>query len=219
MQLIKQILLLVKLEISLELRSKAALSALILYVIATVFTVYMCLKTNDDRTWNALVWIVILFVCMNVVSKSFFQTHQSRWNYYYTTVPPVALLFSKIIYNTMLAVCLSLMTWTVFYMLFGIEVTRFLMFLSIIIIGSATLTATLTMLSAIAAKSNNNSTLLAVLSFPILVPIIMLISQLSLAAFTDMKWNNLANDAFSLLAMHVLVYALGALLFPYLWRD
>jgi heme exporter protein B len=205
-------------ELKQELRSKAALSAMVLYVIATVFTVYMCIKTNDDRTFNALIWVVMLFVCMNLVARSFFQIQASRFNYYYTTVHPVAFLFSKIIYNTLLTLGLAILTWALFSVLFGVHVDRFLLFFFVLINGTAAITATLTMLSAIAAKANS-TTLLAVLSFPILIPILMLVQQLSLAAFTDMKLSGLYGDFIALAAMHVLVYVLGGVLFPYLWKD
>jgi heme exporter protein B len=113
---------------------------------------------------------------------------------------------------------LAILTWALFSVLFGVHVDRFLLFFFVLINGTAAITATLTMLSAIAAKANS-TTLLAVLSFPILIPILMLVQQLSLAAFTDMKLSGLYGDFIALAAMHVLVYVLGGVLFPYLWKD
>ena len=107
-----------KKEILLEWRQKFAINGIFLYVISTVFVCYLSFRIIDHpATWNALFWIVILFASTNAVSKSFIQESTGKLLYLYTLASPQAIILSKIIYNMLLVMVLSMITY-VFYSLF-----------------------------------------------------------------------------------------------------
>jgi heme exporter protein B len=61
--------------------------------------------------------------------------------------------------------------------------------------------------------------MMAILSFPILVPMLMTIMRFSKNAIDGIGWVVNGNYAYALLALFAMVVALSYLLFPYLWRD
>ncbi|MGZ6540000.1 MAG: heme exporter protein CcmB, partial [Bacteroidia bacterium] len=76
----------------------------------------------------------------------------------------------------------------------------------------------LTMVSAIASKASNNFTLMAILSFPILIPLLIVLIKLSKNAIDGLEhWD--MNYLLVLMFLNIIIIALSYLLFRYLWRD
>jgi len=75
------------------------------------------------------------------------------------------------------------------------------------------------MISAIASKAGNNGTLMAILSFPVIIPVILLLIRISKSAMDGLaRYLNYGNIGV-LCAINVIVIATSLILFPYLWRD
>jgi heme exporter protein B len=75
------------------------------------------------------------------------------------------------------------------------------------------------MISAIASKASNNGTLMAILSFPVIIPVILLLIRVSKRAIDGLDRSLSYQDMGVLLALNVIVIATSLLLFPFLWRD
>ncbi len=214
------IIFLIKKEAQLEFRQKYAIGGILLYVISTTFVCYLSFRSIVDiPTWNALYWIIVLFASVNAISKSFAQESQGKLLYLYTLTNPKAIIISKIIYNSGLLAILTLTT-TFFYSLFlGNVIGDLKQFIIVAIAGSIGLASLLTLVSAIAAKTNNNVSLMATLSFPIILPLLITIIHASKNAIDDLGWAVNGKYIIVLLALNALITALSYLLFPYLWRD
>jgi heme exporter protein B len=75
-------------------------------------------------------------------------------------------------------------------------------------------------MSAISAKAGASFAMMSILSFPVLMPLILVIIRLSKQAVDGIEWAGVSTDLMViLLALNVLTVALSFLLFPYLWRD
>ncbi|HNK85881.1 MAG TPA: hypothetical protein PKL41_11800, partial [Flavobacteriales bacterium] len=61
--------------------------------------------------------------------------------------------------------------------------------------------------------------LMAILGFPIVLPLLLAILRASKLALDGVAWSVTGNYLLAILAMDVLAVALSAILFPYLWRD
>ncbi len=75
------------------------------------------------------------------------------------------------------------------------------------------------MISAIASKAGNNGTLMAILSFPVIIPVILILIRLSKNAMDGLERSVSYSDMGVLCAINAIVMATALLLFPYLWRD
>lgn len=218
--LAKEIAFLIKKEVALEVRQKYAFGGLLLYVISTVFICYLSFKrVVDPPVYVALFWIILLFAAVNAVAKSFLSESRGLQLYIYSLASAEAVIISKIIYNLMLMLFLSLIT-IFFYTLFlGSIIQDIPMFILSIILGSFGFASVLSMVSAIASKANHNVTLMAILSFPILIPLLMTVVKFSKNAVDGLDWSVNYQYIVMLLALNVIVIALAYILFPYLWRN
>ena len=129
MKLVGQVVYLIRKEVVLEWRSKYALNGILLYVVSTVFVCYQAFKQIDPIIWNALFWIILLFASVNAVTKSFVQESQGRQLYYYTLVSAQAVIPSKIIYNVLLLLLLSVVALSVYSIIFKNELGDPLLYL------------------------------------------------------------------------------------------
>lgn len=75
-------------------------------------------------------------------------------------------------------------------------------------------------MSAIAAKAQQNAALIAILGFPVILPVLLLLMRLSKAAFAEVfRAGAIWQLAGLVILMDMLVIALAVILFPYLWKD
>ena len=206
-------------EVKLEMRNKYALGGILLYVVSTVFVSYLSFKQIiNPATWNALFWIILLFASINGVAKSFINETRGRLLYLYTLVSPQAVILSKIAYNLILLSVISGLCLFVYTLFVGNIIQDLPLFLVTLLLGSFGFSSLLTMVSAIASKTSNNFTLMAILSFPIMMPLLIVLIKLSKNAIDGLDlWD--INSLLILLFLNVIIIALSYLLFRYLWRD
>lgn len=220
--MLKQIAQLIKHELSLELKQKHFVSSIVLYIISTVFVCYLAFdKIESNTIWNALFWIIILFSLTNAVSKSFLNENSNKQLFLYTLINPRALIVGKIIYNGLLSIVLVFITFIIYTIFVKTELTdiNYSLFTFSALIGSTGISTTLTMISAIASKTNNNIGILSILAFPIILPTLLLAIQLSNLAILGGDWQQANEFLIMLGAINILIIALSFLLFPYLWRE
>lgn len=215
----KQIIALVKKDILLETRLQYTFYGVLLYVASTVFIVYLAAGKPETETWNALFWIVQLFVSVNAVAKSFLQDSKARMLYYYTISGALNYIIAKIIFNVLLMLVMSLLTLLIFILLLGNPLLYFLNFMLISFLGGVGLSLVFTFLAAIAAKAQQQSALMAIMGFPVVVPQLLLLGKISSKAFSDALQSGWWQMIILLICLDILIVLLSLILFPFLWKD
>lgn len=210
-------------EIRLEWRQRYAINGMLLYVVSTVFVCYLSFKLRSNEltpvTWNTLFWIIMVFTAVNAVAKSFTQERFGRQLYLYTLASAEAIILAKIIYNTLLMLFLSLTGFTFYAFVMGNPVGDLLMYLTCICLGAIGFACTLTLVAGIASKAENSATLMAVLSFPVLLPMLLMLMKVAKNALDGLERGESWNEIATLLAIDAIVLVLSVILFPYLWRS
>lgn len=221
MQLAKEVKYLIHKELLLEWRSKYTINGVLLYVVSTIFTCYLSFVSLSDKlAWNALFWIILLFASINGVSKSFLQETKGQQLYSYILASPAAVLISKTVYNIILMLVLTTIALGFYTLVFdSFTPPDLLLYYVAVILGSISFSTVFTMVSAIASKAGNGGMLMAILSFPIIIPVLILLIKLAKNAVDGLPWENSYDEIFMLLVVNVLTVATSLLLFPYLWRD
>jgi heme exporter protein B len=169
--------------------------------------------------WSALFWITILFTVINTVAKSFIGEKRGRDIYYYSIASPEAIIISKVIYNFLLTILLSFTGFFLFVVLLNNPVLDVGLFSLVIVLGAMGFSASLTLLSGIAAKANNSHILMSVLSFPIIISVLLITIKVTKNCIDGLDRSVSTNDLITLLAINCLVTAASYLLFPYIWRS
>jgi heme exporter protein B len=227
MELFKQTKYLLQKEILMEWRSKYAFNGVLLYVVSTVFVCYIAFQLSPGFkesqgyaiTWNVLFWIIMLFAAVNAIAKSFLTESKGRMLYYYSITSARAIILSKTIYNGLLMLILSVLTLIIYLVFFNNTINNPLFYFISVLLGSISFSTVFTMVSAIASKAGNSSGLMAILSFPVIIPVILVLIKLSKNAMDGIDASHNYEHIILLVAINVIVIATSLLLFPYLWRD
>lgn len=208
----KDIIQLVIKEFRLEWRQKSVITGILIYVISTVFICYLTFRQIIDvPTWNALFWIIMMFAAVNAIARSFMQESRGVQLYYYTLLNPVAVILSKIIYNSFLLCAVSMVNFLFYSLFLGSLVADQGMFLVGLILGSIGLAATLTLISAVASRANGSPSLMAILSFPILIPLLMTIIRFSKNAIDGIGWT--INSSYAIIMVALLAWLPASVIF------
>lgn len=219
-RLSREIMLLLQKEASLEWKQRYALNAMLLYVVSTVFVCYLSFKfLVDVPTWNALFWIIILFTAVNATSKSFSTESRGRLLYTYTLASAQAIILARILYNMLLLLLITLIGYAIYSLLIGNLVQDHPYFLLGLVLGSTGFSSILTLVAAIAAKTRQNSTLMAILSFPVVIPMLIVLIRFSKNAVDGLAHSVQQPYIIALVAINLIVIALAWLLFPFLWKE
>ncbi len=216
----KNIFALLKKDGLLELRQQHTFYGILLYIASTIFVLFLSVNELEATVWNGLFWVIQLFVCVNAVAKSFLQESRGRMLYYYSIVSPVEFIIAKVIYNIIIMVAMSIISLFLFFIFLNNPVSKSLQFTGIVILGGASISLVFTLMSAIAAKAQQNAALIAILGFPVILPQLLLLLRLSKAAFNEIfKAGAVLQLTGLIIGLDALIIAMAVILFPYLWKD
>ena len=210
---------LVQKEIQLEWRQKTALGTIFIYVLGTSFMIYLVFQGNITiPTWIALFWIIALFTTVNAVSKTFIKDANEQFYYLRSVATPLEIIFSKIIYNAMLITLLAIVIYAVMILFFNENIADKGLFLLTIILGSIGFSNLFTLLSAITARTQN-FVLLAILGFPVILPLLLLIVKMSELSNFAIQQKDIYLTLAAISLLDIITLVLSVILFPYIWRD
>lgn len=212
---------LIKKEFLLEFRQKSTIGGVLVYVIGTIFVSALCFKGKLDKpTWNALFWVISLFTSVTISGKSFLKETGGQALFNFLHYSPRQFILSKILYNMVFMLCLSFVTFFFYAFFIKNEVENLGLFFIVLVLASSGLAGILSLMSAISSKASGNFAIMSILSFPVLMPLILVVIRLSKQAVDGLEWAGVGFDFIVILtALNVLTIALSLLLFPYLWRD
>ena len=210
-------------ELTLELRRKAVLSGIGLYLVSIIFICYLTFSLRQasisEATWSALFWLTILFSVINSVAKSFIGERKGLLIYYYSIASPQAIILSKIIYNCFLCLALSLTGYLLFHLFIGNPVKDSVLFLLTLLLTSIGFSASLSLISAISSKANNSNILMAVLSFPVILSLLLMAIKITKNVLDGLERSASYDELLNLVAINCILGGLAYLLFPYIWRS
>lgn len=204
-------------DVLLEIRQQYTFYGIVLYVASTIFVLYLAMGQPEQVVWNGLFWMIQLFICINAVAKSFLQESRGRMLYFYSIAGPRDFILSKLLFNSVLMIAMSMVS-LVLFLLLGNPLQHFLKFAGIVCLGGWSLSLVFTFLAAIAARAQQNAAMMAILGFPLIIPQVLLLMRLSNAAF-DVLQTGIGDIVLLLAGLDVLVIALAVILFPFLWKD
>lgn len=214
----RHILTLFKKDLLLEIRQQYSFYGILLYIGATVFVLFMAIEEPESKVWNGLFWVIQLFICINAVAKSFLQESRGRMLYFYSIASPADFVLSKLLFNSLLMIIMSMLSIVLFILFLGNPLQKVGPFIGLVLLGGWSLSLVFTFLAAIAAKAQQNAAIMAVLGFPLIIPQLLLLMRLSNAAFNPVLTIPV-NTVLLLIALDAMIVVLAVILFPFLWKD
>src|SRR5690606_11803078 len=99
-----------KKDLLLEIRQQYTFYGVLLYVASTIFVLYLAMGQPEEMVWNGLFWVIQLFICINAVAKSFLQESRGRMLYFYSIAGARDFIISKLLFNAVLMILMSLVS-------------------------------------------------------------------------------------------------------------
>ncbi len=219
MKSFKNILVLFKKDLLLEIRQQYTFYGVLLYVAATIFVLYLAMGQPEATVWNGLFWMIQLFISVNAVAKSFLQESRGRLLYFYSIAGAKDFILAKLLFNLILMLVMTLVSVLLFELLLGNPLHDPLLFIFISCFGGVSLSLVFTFIAAIAARAQQNAALMAIMGFPLIIPQLLLLMRLSNIAFASVFQSGLNFIILLLVGFDIMIIALAVILFPFLWKD
>ncbi len=207
-------------DIRLELRNRYALNALLLFSLSSLLVVRFAVGDVGlgSRTEAAILWIVILFSSAVGLGRSFVG-EEERGTVLLLQLNTTAgmVLAGKLLFNFLLTVLLATIATVAFLVLLDVAVALPGMFFLQLLFGCLGLAAAMTLVAAIIARTANKGPLLAVLSFPLLIPLLLVVVGATAASFSGTPGAEMYSDLLTLVAYAGTVITAAFLLFRFVW--
>lgn len=222
----KQVWALFTKEVLQEYRSRYTIGGLLLYIIAAIAVIYFTLnythlsKKIEPTIWSILFWLILLFSTIQTIANSFFKEQEGEQYYYYYISAPQHYILAKMLYNFLFSVLLAFLAYFIFSVMIGSPIRWSGYFSVAILLGSAAFAFLFSLMGAIANKAGKNTTLLAVLGFPIVIPSLIFVTKITAdCIIAEPSVILLQKNLLILAAFDVIQIALAYILFPYIWRS
>ena len=205
-----------------ELSQSHLFFSVVLYLLSSIYIIYIAfqpLGISNVETWVSIFWVIILFGAITVVSKSFFQESYKRNYYYYYLFTPDELIFSKLIYNFIFLFFVSIFSFIFFSFFIGNIIQSSAFFITLLVLGSLSISNCLTLVSAIGYQVKNNSIIISVLSFPVIIPILLILIKISKLSSSEFSFNLIQDDIYLLILLNIIMISITKVLFNFLWRN
>lgn len=88
-----------------------------------------------------------------------------------------------------------------------------------LILGTLGLSSVSTMTAAIVSQADRKGAVFSVLSIPLFIPLILLLSRVTKAALVDASLDAFTGDVFALIGFAGVTVTAGVLLFDFIWDE
>lgn len=206
-----------------ELRTRYAINALAMFILVTISVILFSIgqeKVSEHLT-GGLFWVVIFFSAMSGLSRTFVSEEERGTTLTLQLIAsPSTVYFGKLIFNLVLVFIMNIAIVILYYLLFEsfVILNLGLFFLSLFF-GSIGIAVSSTLIAAIISKANTKGTLYPVLSFPILLPLILTLMELTKFAMDGDSISDSFVELAVLVCYDVIMLTAGYMLFDFIWKD
>jgi heme exporter protein B len=210
-------------DIKSEFRNRYSLNSLIMFVIITLSIILFAigLENISGYVMTGLLWIVIFFASTSGLSRTFVSEEERGTSTALKLfASPGTIYFGKLLFNIILMLCLSIfVSFCYFIFMKDFIIKNHLIFWLTIVLGSIGLSSASTIIAAIVSKANNKGTLYPVLSFPILLPLLLVVIGLTKSAIDGDMISSVINEFVMIISYSVILITASYLLFDLIWKD
>ena len=214
-------------DVRIELRTRYALNAMVLFAVTTAVMVSFRLGplgvSRDGRavsTMAVLLWVAIFFAAMNGLSRTFVREEETRTvTLLRLSAPPLAVYLGKLLVNLGLLVVLETLVALLFVGLMNVPIAQPGLFALTLAVAGFGLAGATTIVAALVSKADGRSALFTILAFPLLLPLLIIAVEVTEIALSGGGWPN-ALGGLQVLAAYALAQTVASLLlFELTWES
>jgi heme exporter protein B len=219
---LRQSLAVLRKDLRIEFRTRYAYSALIMFAITTLVTVSFSVGgfVLDADITAALLWIILFFSAMAGLARTFVHEEETGTvTALKMAAQPEPVLIGKYLFNLTLLFSLAVLIVPLFLVMLNQTVLLPGALIAVILLGCFGLAGASTILAAIVAKAGAKSSLMTVLAFPVLLPLLFAAISATRVAFAGGLPQAIAADLLMLFFYDGIVVVASLLLFEYVWNE
>ncbi len=205
-----------------EIRTRAALNAVLLFAVVTLTVVGYSLggAKLSTEVHASLLWIILFFAAMAGLSRTFVvEAERGTERALRLSASGPQIYLGKLLFNLVLLGLLDLILLPLFQILIPIRGADWGLLLAGLALGSLALAASSTLVAAIVSQAGVKGALFTVLSFPILIPVLVAGVGITQKAL-DRSGFGAASAEFQLLVSYAgVMITLAFLLVDFVWQE
>ncbi|HEX7402169.1 MAG TPA: heme exporter protein CcmB [candidate division Zixibacteria bacterium] len=205
-----------------EFRTRYALNAIFMFGLTTLTVVSFSVGgiSSNTRIVSSLFWLVIFFSSMSGLAQVFVKEEESKTvNVLKLSASSGTVLVGKLLFNLVLLLILELVIVPLFIIWMNLSILNIWLFLSVLLLGSLGLACATTITAAIISKSHVKGALFAVLSFPILLPLLIVGIDGTRKSLEGVDFSAGFADLRLLISYVVVMLVASILLFDFVWNE
>jgi heme exporter protein B len=213
-------------ELKSELRSRVALNAVGLFGLTTLIAVayqigpYQIQEQDRPHLLSALLWVILFFAATSGLSRVFVKEEDAHTaKTLRLAARPVAVLAGKFLFNLLLLAALNTLIVPLYCALMGYSVKGVLPLALVLAAGSIALAATSTIVAAIISRASGATTLFAILSVPLVLPLLVMLIQGTRAAAASAALAAVLPALRGIVSLGGATLIISVYLFPVVWND
>ena len=207
-------------DIRLELRSRHALNAVFLFSVTSLVVVSFSLGQAglEPKLASALFWIVMFFAAMSALSRVFVLEEETG-----TALPlrlfasPESVYLGKLCFNLMLLLLLTVVLTPLFLVFTQVTLSSPVLFTTVLVLGVLGLCGGTTLVAAMISGTSSRNALFAVLSFPVLMPLLLVLVRATERVFAGEAFSAATTELQFLFAYAVVMIVGSVMLFRSVW--
>lgn len=211
-----------KKEIKSEFRTRYAFNSLVMFSVVTLTILSLAVGqfALNASVKSALLWVVLFFSSMSGLAQVFIKEEERKTvSYLKLSAPPNLIFLGKFFFNLILLFIMEIITVPLYLILFEVRAQSWDLFLAVLFLGSVGLASATAIIAAIVSKTSLKGTLLTILSFPLLLPVLGISIQGTKVAVIGAPFDSGLAEIKFLIAYIVVMLTASLLLFETVWME
>lgn len=210
-------------EFLLEYRTRYGINTILLFVVVSVSLVVFSVSAEllTSELTSALFWNTAFFAALSALQRGFVsEVERGTMLFLKLSATSTAIFLGKLIYNFLLSLLVNLAIAVLYLGLLSLSVENPAIFLTTLLLGSASIAMVLTLISAVVANTTARGGLFAVLSFvPLLIPIFMTVRATRIATQEDAPFVRAETELQILAAYTLVMFFVSLMLYEFIWEE
>lgn len=205
-----------------ELRTRYSLNALFMFAFTTLVVISFSLGQLQLSVpvLAALYWIIVFFSAMSALAGVFIKEEDTKTSQTLRLFARPSMIYTgKLIYNSLLLLILCTLITPLYIVFMNVTVPDYTLLIVVILLGAIGLAGATTIIGAIVAKANVRGALFAVLSFPVLLPLLVAAINGTDAVLENEGWIGAQNSLKLLTGYAVIMITASVVLFDFVWNG
>ena len=206
-----------------EIRTRYAINALAMFILVTISVILFSIGNEkiSEYLTGGLLWVVIFFSAMSGLSRAFVSEEERGTTLTLQLIASPSTVFSgKLLFNVLLVFLMNIVITFLYEILFeSFIIGNYSLFALAFLFGNIGIAVSSIMIAAIISKASSKGTLYPVLSFPILLPLILTLLELTKFSMDGKSIESSFVELAVLVCYDVIMLTAGYLLFDFIWKE